>query len=75
MATIYGTTSSDPSYPTDNKDFTAPLTNYDGVTFSLYGNVFIASVYQETNDRWSIFSVPLEPSVSSVLSPLKYIDF
>lgn len=75
VATIYGTADSDPSYPTDNLDFASLLTDYDGKTYSLYGNVFIASVYHESTDRWILCSIPLEPAVSSVLSPLKYINF
>ena len=74
-ATIYATGDTDVSFPASPLDFASPQTNYDGTSYSLYGNVFIADVYQESSDRWILCSVPIEPGVRSQITPLKYISF
>ncbi len=74
VATIYATGDTDPSYPGQELNFQSPFTDYDNVSYSLYGNVFIASVYDESADRWVLASVPLEPAVTAQITPLKYID-
>jgi hypothetical protein len=74
VATIYATGDTDPSFPGQELNFQSPFTGYDNVSYSLYGNVFIASVYDESSDRWVLASVPLEPAVTAQITPLKYID-
>jgi hypothetical protein len=75
VATIYATGDTDPSYPGQELNFSATLSAYDAQSYSLYGNVFITSVYDESADKWILATVPLEPSVSGQITPLKYIDF
>ena len=74
VATIYATGDTDPSFPSQELNFQSPFTDYNNVSYSLYGNVFIASVYDESSDRWVLASVPLEPAVTAQITPLKYID-
>jgi len=47
----------------------------DGTSnYSLFSRTYIASYYDETNDRWAIGSTAMDPAADSSISPISFVD-
>lgn len=78
VATIYGTSDTDLEFPTSPLNFVdaggSDFTAYDGVTYTLHGNNYIASVFDESANQWVLVSTAIVPSPAGQVNIVDYMN-